>query len=142
MKYAGSTTRASAAAEDPPANTNTFANRAQPNTQTASASQMERKEAAVQRELRSDHPKHLRDFIWDDEDESLSGLGTTAKYSLTAPPLPHPPESAFKNSDAMNTIAENQNLFKIVTPIDVDHLESLLLDHPNRSFIDSVLVGL
>jgi hypothetical protein len=42
----------------------------------------------------------------------------------------------------MNTIAENQNLFKIVTPINVDHLESLLLDHPNRSFIDSVLVGL
>ena len=41
-----------------------------------------------------------------------------------------------------NTVHSNPELFKIVTPIKVDVFEELLVSHPNRPFVDSVLRGL
>jgi hypothetical protein len=68
-------------------------------------------------------------------------IGPTVLYSLMADPLPRPPPSAF-NDVAMKTISENPNLFKITCLIDVDVLESLLVDHPNPFFCQSVFTGL
>lgn len=42
----------------------------------------------------------------------------------------------------MKTINENQNLFKIVTPIQVTKFEQYLKSHPNQPFVKSVLQGL
>jgi hypothetical protein len=42
----------------------------------------------------------------------------------------------------MKTIKNNMELFKIVTPINVDFFQRLLQNHPNRPFVDSVCRGL
>jgi hypothetical protein len=43
---------------------------------------------------------------------------------------------------ALKTLADHADLFRIVSPIDVDAFESLLADHPNQPFVRSVVVGL
>ncbi|KAJ7841439.1 hypothetical protein B0H13DRAFT_1506548, partial [Mycena leptocephala] len=42
----------------------------------------------------------------------------------------------------MRTLTENQDLFKLVTPINIDVFESLLTRYPNQPFVRSVLDGL
>jgi len=42
----------------------------------------------------------------------------------------------------MKTIKDNPNLFKIVTPIDINKFEELLALHPNYPFVESVCRGL
>lgn len=46
------------------------------------------------------------------------------------------------NPITSNTISSNPSLFRIVTPINVDHFESLLASHPNRQKVDSICKGL
>ncbi|KAJ7920425.1 hypothetical protein B0H13DRAFT_2319476 [Mycena leptocephala] len=43
---------------------------------------------------------------------------------------------------AMKTLTENQHLFELITPINVDAFESLLMHHPNQPFVSSVITGL
>ncbi|TFY81466.1 hypothetical protein EWM64_g2543 [Hericium alpestre] len=59
-----------------------------------------------------------------------------------ASPLPGLPAAELMNEPALRTIAENSTLFKIVTPVDVNRFEALLVNHPNRPFVDSILHGL
>ncbi|KAF8583650.1 DNA/RNA polymerase [Ramaria rubella] len=61
-----------------------------------------------------------------------------ATYTQTASPLPFVPESELNNLAAQKTIAENQHLFKIITPINTDRFEQLLHMHPNHPLVDSV----
>ncbi|TFY53164.1 hypothetical protein EVG20_g10240 [Dentipellis fragilis] len=82
-------------------------------------------------------PRHQRGFIWDPDVRSCSST-PAADWSLTAAPLPGPPENELNNIPAQQTLARYPHLFKIVTPINVDKFESLLKDHPNRPFVDSV----
>jgi hypothetical protein len=42
----------------------------------------------------------------------------------------------------MKTIRENPHLFPIVCRINVDHFQSLLINHPNQAFVNSICVGL
>ena len=46
------------------------------------------------------------------------------------------------NPVACQTIAENTSLFRIVSPINIDHFQELLANHPNPLFVDSVCAGL
>ncbi|KZV92827.1 DNA/RNA polymerase [Exidia glandulosa HHB12029] len=69
-------------------------------------------------------------------------LPSAVNASLSAYPLPRPPASEFENVAAMQTIASHPELFKIVTPINVERFKELLRDHPNRPFVESVLTGL
>jgi hypothetical protein len=75
----------------------------------------------------------------DKDDDDMSAV---ANYSLQAPPLPDSPTNELNNEVVNCTIAENPHLFKIVTLIKVDVLESLLVSHPNQPFVRSVLKGL
>ncbi|KAJ7024415.1 hypothetical protein C8F04DRAFT_895723, partial [Mycena alexandri] len=43
---------------------------------------------------------------------------------------------------ALKTLADHADLFRIVSPVDVDVFESLLVEHPNQPFVRSVVVGL
>jgi hypothetical protein len=52
------------------------------------------------------------------------------------------PPKELANLEASKTIEENPNLFKIVTPINVNRFENLLKTHPNCPFIESVCKGL
>jgi hypothetical protein len=46
------------------------------------------------------------------------------------------------NLSAYTAIDNNPELFKIVTPINVDLFESYLINHPNRAYVNSVCRGL
>jgi len=85
------------------------------------------------------HPKYLRYNIWNSE-ASLSA--TTAEWSEHATPLPRPPPDEIYNPIIAQTIADNPNLFQIITPIKVDSFQHFLRDHPNQPFVESVCTGL
>lgn len=65
-----------------------------------------------------------------------------ATLSESLRPLPSPPLSELSNATALATIHDNPQLFRIVSPIDVDRFESLLSSHPNRPLVESVCRGL
>ena len=69
-------------------------------------------------------------------------MGPTARYSLTASPMPRPTVAALSDKIRMKTIQDRPDLFKINCQINVDRFEKLLTHHLNRPFVDSVLVGL
>ncbi|KAJ8591092.1 hypothetical protein M405DRAFT_735681, partial [Rhizopogon salebrosus TDB-379] len=77
-------------------------------------------------------PRHRRGLIWSPTDATFS---PTARSSEYADPVPSPPLSERVGSDAAETIAKCPELFKVVTPIDVDRFERLLEDHPNPAFV-------
>lgn len=72
----------------------------------------------------------------------MDGVSCLASISETLPPLPQVPSEELRNDVVTKTIHENGHLFRIVTPINIDHLSSLLTNHPNQPFVRSVLTGL
>jgi hypothetical protein len=80
-------------------------------------------------------PRHRRGLIWSPTDATFS---PTARSSEYAPAVPTPPPHECVGSDAAQTVAAHPELFRIVTPIDVDRFEQLLEDHPNPEFVASV----
>jgi hypothetical protein len=84
-------------------------------------------------------PRYLRDFIWFEEEPSSVPSALATEFML---PVPTPPINELSNLVALHTIRNHPHLFKIITPINVDRFGSYLLDHPNRSFVDSVCQGL
>jgi len=56
----------------------------------------------------------------------------------TALPFALIPASKLNNTLAINTINSQPDLFKIVMPINVNHFESLLEQHPNCPLVDSI----
>lgn len=83
------------------------------------------------------YPKYARDFLW--EEDRRPSFQTSADLSEQAMPLPLPPERSELHPDLLRTVDDNPELFKIVTPVNVDKLEYLLSDHPNRPFVQSVV---
>lgn len=69
-------------------------------------------------------------------------MSRTALWTESAAPMPHPPLEEFHNLDVSVTIANNLDLFKIISPINVNHFQSLLVNHPNQPFIESICIGL
>jgi hypothetical protein len=89
----------------------------------------------------SKHPKYLQNLIWFNTDKWLL-VSPTANCTLFDDPLPRPLKEEFDNIDALTTIKDNPDLFKIVTPINVNHFEQLLESHANQPFVKSVCVAL
>ncbi len=56
-------------------------------------------------------------------------------------PLPPPPSSELADHAAQSTICSFPHLFAIETPIKVDVLEALLVEHPNQPLVASVCRG-
>lgn len=83
-------------------------------------------------------PKYLRYNIWDPDSEFSPN---TSDWTLTAKPLVGPPQSALDNEVVTKTLSDNPDLFRIVTPIQVDVFEAYLATHPNLPFIKSVCNG-
>jgi hypothetical protein len=84
-------------------------------------------------------PKYLHHNLWTpDSNPKLSA----AEWTLTAQPLPRPPLAEFDNLPVVQTLEDHPELFKVVTPINVDVLEKLTESRPNRPFVRSILQGL
>lgn len=71
-----------------------------------------------------------------------SNISPSALYTETAPPLPQPPDHLVNDPTIQAAFATNKEHICVETPFDVDKLESLLHDHPNPAFVNSVLKGL
>lgn len=71
--------------------------------------------------LKDIKPKYLR-FYYGGCDSDL--FATTASWSEMAMPLPDPPDDEIHNTKSIQTLREHPDLFKIVTPINIDVLES------------------
>src|ERR1700683_2675263 len=82
-------------------------------------------------------PRFAKGTCLDSKDTLSAALATE-----TADPLPPPPSRSELNKSAYTTIDNHLELFKIVTPINVDQFEAYLIDHPNRPYVDSVCRGL
>lgn len=80
-----------------------------------------------------------RGLLWEEYGPDITPSATLTE---TLRPLPSPPPSAFKDRDALETIAERPDLFQVHTPINVDLFERLLADHPNQPLVQSVVRGL
>jgi hypothetical protein len=91
-------------------------------------------------------PKYLRYNLWSSGEEDDCNITIPppclADWTEHAKPLPTVPEVEFNNIEAVKTIKDNPDLFKIVTPIDANQFENLLRTHPNRPFVESVCKGL
>jgi hypothetical protein len=83
--------------------------------------------------------KHPRSLYWEG---NVKGTSRLALISESLRPLPSVPDDELKNEVVTRTISENEHLFSIVTPINIDRLASLLINHPNPPFVASVLRGL
>ncbi|THU75614.1 hypothetical protein K435DRAFT_706793, partial [Dendrothele bispora CBS 962.96] len=73
--------------------------------------------------------------------DSKLSYSRTAHYTEIDEPLPRPPAEEFQGA-AWDTIKKHPHLFQTHTPIDPDKLKDLLSDHPNKSFVDSVITVL
>lgn len=82
-------------------------------------------------------PRWRRWAEWDSETPIPS-----ADWTLTALPLPQPPNELLRDPVFNETINKNPHLFSIVTPVNISRFEQLLNSHPNRPFVDSVITGL
>ena len=78
--------------------------------------------------------KEYWSFNWQSSTEGISHLAFISE-SL-------PPEDELRNNIVTETISNNRHLFHIVTPIKITRLMSLLINHPNPSFIALILRGL
>lgn len=86
-------------------------------------------------EPRAKRPRYTRGLLWGDEEESFS---PTARWSLTADPVPHVPEWEYENLAAVQTIKSHPHLFQENCAINIKKFQFLLSDHPNQPLVESV----
>ncbi|CAA7266998.1 unnamed protein product [Cyclocybe aegerita] len=85
-------------------------------------------------------PRYRRGFVWSNSASLCES--PAALLTLSAPPLPSPPSHLIDDPALISSLSAMQGFVKVDTPFNVDRLESLLSDHPNRPFVDSVIRGL
>jgi hypothetical protein len=83
--------------------------------------------------------RYGRSLYWEG---SVDGVSRLAHISESLRPLPSVPDDELQNNIVTKTISDNEHLFSIVTPINIDRLAALLVNHPNPPFVTSVLRGL
>jgi hypothetical protein len=86
-------------------------------------------------------PRFRRGFVWSPS-SSANTISPAALYTETAPPLPSAPQSLLDNPELASSIKSLRDAIKVDTPFNIDKFESLLTDHPNRPFVNSVMKGL
>ncbi|KIM19761.1 hypothetical protein M408DRAFT_334277 [Serendipita vermifera MAFF 305830] len=84
-------------------------------------------------------PRYLRNLLWADECVLSS---PSAAHTEIALPFAAPSSTELSNGLVVGTIRSRPDLFKIVTPVNVARLGELLIGHPNRPFVDSLLRSL
>lgn len=71
-----------------------------------------------------------------------AGVTPAVTYTETAKAVPGVPGVELENQAVSSTIRQRPDLFKIVTPLNADKLETFLDSHPNRPLIRSLIDGI
>ena len=87
-------------------------------------------------------PKYCRHLLWDGNKVGHDSLSPCVHNTFFADPVPQPSDIKWSNVTARSTLRSRPYLFKVVTPINVDRFETLLVDHPNQVFVQSVCYAL
>ncbi|GAA5912523.1 hypothetical protein JCM6882_004792 [Rhodosporidiobolus microsporus] len=85
-------------------------------------------------------PRLRRTFHW--PDPSSEPETPLLSSSLTAAPLPRPPDSVLNDPVARQTLEENPHLFSTHSPLNVAAIEEDLAAHPNKPWVESLLLSL
>ena len=112
--------------------TDTCARSVEENTHRTSVTIHTRSEEGLQ-------PKYRRYNLWGADHQKTM---TTAEWSEITVPLPRPPKAELENTISNSTLNSHPHLFAVNTPINIPLFQTLLSDHLNRPFVDSVLDGL
>src|SRR5258708_5591260 len=88
--------------------------------------------------LRGKRP-HYMCFIFRVNDASRPPSTT---YMESAPTVPDVPSVDYHYVEVTNTITLYPHLFRIITPVNTDHFELLLHNHPNSELVSLVCCGL
>ena len=86
------------------------------------------------------HPTYVWDLLW--EEDRYPAFQASAELSEDVNvtiPMPSPPSLSSFTPEYLNIIADHLELFKVVTPIDMECFDFLLSDHPNQAFVTSVV---
>ncbi|KAJ7208694.1 hypothetical protein C8J57DRAFT_1046424, partial [Mycena rebaudengoi] len=73
---------------------------------------------------------------------SINTISPSVLYTEHAPPLPSPPEHLLRDPVIRAALNAHRDSIKVECPYNVDRLESMLHDHPNQLFVQSVIKGL
>ena len=87
-----------------------------------------------------DVPRFRRRYVW--SNSTNKHLSPAALYTESAPPLPSPPAHLFQDQKIQASLLAMRDHIKVDTPFNVDKLESMLTDHTNQPFVQSVMTGL
>ncbi|KAF8218766.1 hypothetical protein L208DRAFT_1469623 [Tricholoma matsutake] len=87
-----------------------------------------------------DAPQFRQGFVWSDSANNY--ISPSALYTESAPPLPSPPQRLLDDPAIQTSLQSLGDYIKVETPFNVDKLELLLVSHPNRPFVQSVMKGL
>jgi len=87
-----------------------------------------------------DVPRFQQCYVW--SNSSNKHLSLAALYTECAPPLHSPPSHLLHNPKIQASLSAMQGHIKVETPFNVNKFESMLADHPNQPFIQSVMTGL
>ena len=98
-----------------------------------------RGETVIREERRAKRPRYARGLLWDTNDILGSdGFSDTARWGLTASPVPGVPPREFENLEALRTIQANPHLFQVNCSLNIARFRELLVNHPNQALVDSV----
>ena len=89
----------------------------------------------------SDIPRFRRRFMWPSSDDP-DVLSPAALLTEKSPPLASPPERLIHDPQIRRTLDLLKDAIEVKTPFDADKLELMLTDHPNPTFVRSVIKGL
>ena len=83
-------------------------------------------------------PRYVRCLVWTNNDPMHT---TLTAYTETMPALPSAPTNELNNPVAHTMIRLHPHLFQLITPINIDFLESLLTTHPNQVLVRSIILS-
>ena len=86
--------------------------------------------------------KYRHHLLWDANEVGHDSLSPCVRDTFFADPVPQPSDIEWSNVTARSTLCSRPYLFKVVTPINVDRFETLLVDHLNQAFVQSVCYAL
>jgi hypothetical protein len=89
----------------------------------------------------SEIPRYKRGFVWH-KPSSSSPLSPSALATETALPLASPPSHVIDDKDIQSSLHALRKYIRVETPFNVDRFESMLYDHPNQPFVNSVMNSL